>query len=568
MKFTSLENLQYFLSKLSYVSKESGLLNSIITSYLNDFKRDVVKIVSSLPSEGETGVLYLVSQGNNQFIEYYYNSNNNSYIQLGSSVFDVSVDSQLSNVSNNTLQNKVISNALDLKLDSSQLVNALNNTSSETPQSQVLYDAFGNKIDSNDFLKISNSDISSLFLLLPNGSEIFCSNLTTWYLTENGDLYGCGSNSSGSTHGQLSLGNEEGSIIFVKIASGVKNLKCTSETAWYLSENGDLYGCGGNSGGQQGSGDTSNVLTFTKRAENVKDFECTEGTTWYINNNNELYGCGQNYSGQQGSGDTSNVLTFTKRAENVKAVDSNPSTTWFIDFEGNLYGCGSNRYGQQGSGDTSNVLTFTKRAENVKDFSCSSETSWYVNDNNELYGCGHNNHGQQSSNNTTDILRFTLRRSGVRKVVAENESTWCIKTDDTLYSCGDNSYGWLGKAVNGDSKNFDVRAVGSNVKDIFINLYTARYLTNNNELYSCGYNAEGQQSLSYGETHSNSVDFFRKRAENVKKVATSTHTIFYIDFEGNLYGCGDNRAGQQGNNQRSGNASNGFRVETFTKINI
>ena len=49
MKFTSLENLQYFLNKLSYVSKESGILNSIITSYLNDFKRDVVQIVSTLP---------------------------------------------------------------------------------------------------------------------------------------------------------------------------------------------------------------------------------------------------------------------------------------------------------------------------------------------------------------------------------------------------------------------------------------------------------------------------------------------------------------------------------------
>ena len=93
MKFTSLENLQYFLSKLSYISKESGLLNSIITSYLNDFKRDVVKIVSTLPLTGETGCLYLVPQGNNRFIEYYYNNDNNSFIQLGSSVFDVYVDS-------------------------------------------------------------------------------------------------------------------------------------------------------------------------------------------------------------------------------------------------------------------------------------------------------------------------------------------------------------------------------------------------------------------------------------------------------------------------------------------
>ena len=176
MNFTSLENLQYFLGKLSYVSKESGLLNSIITSYLNDFKRDVVKIVSTLPLTGETGCLYLVPQGNNRFIEYYYNNDNNSFIQLGSSVFDVSVDSQLSNASENTLQNKVILNALDSKLNSSQLVNALNNSQTETPQSQVIYDAFGDKIDSEDFLNISNNNIDMLFLFEGRALEIVNSN--------------------------------------------------------------------------------------------------------------------------------------------------------------------------------------------------------------------------------------------------------------------------------------------------------------------------------------------------------------------------------------------------------
>ena len=463
MKFTSLENLQYFLSKLSYVSKESGILNSIITSYLNDFKRDVVQIVSELPNPGETGVLYLVPQGNNHFIEYYYN--NGSYIQVGSSVFDVSVDSQLSNASENTLQNKVISSALDLKLDSSQLVNALNNTSSETPQSQVLYDAFGNKIDSDDFLSITNSDIGSLFLLLPDGSEIFCSTSTTWYLTENGDLYGCGDN----TNGQLGFGNAENSLDFVKIASGVKNLKCSSYTTWYLTENGDLYGCG------------------------------------------------------------------------------------------------KNDYGQQGSGDTSTVKTFTKRAENVKDFYCSDYTAWYIDNNNNLYGCGKNDYGQQSSNDTTNILRFTYRRSGVRKVVAEDESTWCINNNDELYCCGNNDYGQLGKGnSSGDTKRFGAGKVGSNVKDIFINPRTARYLTKDNTLFSCGAGRQGQQSDGYLFDQ----QVFHVRAYNVKKVATSSSTMFYIDSNGNLYGCGANRSGQQGNHHSSGSNSTDWVVKTFTKINI
>ena len=279
MKFTSLENLQYFLNKLSYVSKESGILNSIITSYLNDFKRDVVQIVSTLPNPGETGILYLVPQGNNRFIEYYYN--NNEYIQVGSSVFDSAVDSQLSNASKNPVQNKVILNALDTKLNASQLVNALNNTSSETPQSQVIYNLLNGKTSSEDFLSITNLDINSLFIdsLLEAGK-----------------------------------------------------LVCTGSTTWIIDDDGNLYGCGWNSDGQQGSGNNkNNVLTFTKRAENVKSVKATSGATWYLTNDDKLYGAGSNGAKNY------DTTTFTLKMTNVDSyiIDDN---RWVLTKDGELYG--------------------------------------------------------------------------------------------------------------------------------------------------------------------------------------------------------------------------------------
>ena len=277
MKFTSLENLQYFLSKLSYISKESGILNSIITSYLNDFKRDVVQIVSTLPNPGETGVLYLVPQGNNRFIEYYYN--NNEYIQVGSSVFDSAVDAQLSNASKNPVQNKVILNALDTKLNASQLVNALNNTSSETPQSQVLYNLLNGKTSSEDFLSITNLDINSLFIdsLLEEGK-----------------------------------------------------LACTANTTWIVDDDGNLYGCGYNSNGQQGSGDTSNVLTFTKRAENVKSVQAISTATFYLTNDDELYTAGMNVAGKY------DTTTFILKKTNVDRYNITNNNFLVLTKDGEL----------------------------------------------------------------------------------------------------------------------------------------------------------------------------------------------------------------------------------------
>ena len=124
----------------------------------------------------------------------------------------------------------------------------------------------------------------------------------------------------------------------------------TVYTTWILTPNGELYGCGSNDEGAQSAGEPANIpyiLTFTKRASNVKDFCCSMYTTWYIDNNNDLYGCGHNDYGQQGSGDTTIVTVFTKRASNVKKVSCSTYTTWYINNNKNHYGCEDDYRGTQ-----------------------------------------------------------------------------------------------------------------------------------------------------------------------------------------------------------------------------
>lgn len=161
---------------------------------------------------------------------------------------------------------------------------------------------------------------------------------------------------------------------------------------WYITKDGDLYGCGDGSWGQQGSGAEDKVLTFTKRAENVKQVVCSEQTTWYLTNDGNLYGCGTCYSGVQGDGKNNindKVTSFTLRATNVSYVACSHYTTWYITNDEDLYGCGSGSDGQQGNGSNSDyVTTFTKRAENVSFITCSADTTWYITKSGELYGCG------------------------------------------------------------------------------------------------------------------------------------------------------------------------------------
>ena len=602
MKFTSLENLQYFLSKLSYVSKESGILNSIITSYLNNFKRDVVQIVSTLPNPGETGVLYLVPQGNNRFIEYYYN--NNEYIQVGSSVFDSAVDAQLSNASKNPVQNKVILNALDTKLNASQLVNALNNTSSETPQSQVIYNLLNGKTSSEDFLSITNLDINSLFIdSLLEAGKLVCTGSTTWIIDDDGNLYGCGSNSDG----QQGSGNTTHVLTFTKRAENVKSVKTTSGATWYLTnddslygvgsngvenydktafttttftlkmtnvdsyiidddrwvltKDGELYGAGRNYYGDLGSGKSgqgADDWILRKRAENVKSFFRGDGTTWYIDNNNNLYGCGNNNYNQQGLDvpvkTKYNAHAYTvfaldhypvwqKRASNAKTVFADREFTFYLDFDGNLYGCGRNNFGQLGS--TSSALGFIKRAENVETVKFGYNSTWYLSENGDLYGTGDNYHGQQGSGDTTNVKTFTKRAENVKDFKCSTYVTWYLTKNGELYGCGYNNYGQQGSGDTSDVLVFTKRA--ENVKDFKCTSAETWYLTKNGELYSCGennYGEHGSGELGSGDT-SNLVLTFTKRAENVENFVISGVTTFYLS-DGNLYGCGNNNYGQLG----------------------
>lgn len=90
--------------------------------------------------------------------------------------------------------------------------------------------------------------------------------------------------------------------------------------------------------------------------------------------------------------------------------------------------------------------------------------------------------------------------------------------------------------------------------DKFISNSHTTWYVNDNNLYGCGYNALGQQ----GNGTTNNVVEFTKRAENVKDLQSSTYTTWYLTNDGQLFGCGYNSDGQQG----TGNTEN---VTTFTK---
>lgn len=85
---------------------------------------------------------------------------------------------------------------------------------------------------------------------------------------------------------------------------------------------------------------------------------------------------------------------------------------------------------------------------------------------------------------------------------------------------------------------------------------TTWYLDSDGDLYGCGDNQYGQQGISSSTSY---VSSFTKRASNVRDFECTSTSTWYITNEDVLYGCGLNDSYQMGN----GTTTN---VETFTQI--
>lgn len=347
----------------------------------------------------------------------------------------------------------------------------------------------------------SSGNQKSFVKIADNVKDISSSGSTTFYITNDGYLYGCGVN----TKNQQGNGSTSTVTKFAKKAENVKSVYCSTDTTFYITNDGELFGCGSGSNGQQGNGGTSNVTVFTKRADNVQSVSCSTTSTFYLSNNGELYGCGKNSSGQQGDGTTTDVTTFTKRADNVKQVVTHAiGDTIYLTNAGELYGCGGSL--ALGNNFTGNVTSFTKIAENIEDFSLGTNSTFYINNAGELFGCGVNAYGGQGDGTTTTVKTFTKRADNVKKVIT-GYVTFYITNDGALYGCGQNSYGQQGSGTTTDVTVFTKRA--DNVKDFVVNSgdTITFYVTEENEVFGCGNNTNGQQ----GDGTTTKVTTFTKK---------------------------------------------------------
>lgn len=199
--------------------------------------------------------------------------------------------------------------------------------------------------------------------------------------------------------------------------------------------------------------------------------------------------------------------------------------------------------------------------------------------NGDLYIAGHGDEGQQADGANTDRqyfhkVNFPSSAGRVRKIVSDNCSSgevavtlMVLMEDGDLYSWG---YGVNGQLGVGNVTNYNtvqkVTAFDKNVKSISVgggDYGHCMVITNDNKLYSWGYNGYGQ--CGRGNTssiHSTPVEITISGQIPIKVQccsAGSYGTSTVLMRSGRVYACGNNDYGQLGN----GNTTN---QSTFIQV--
>ena len=272
--------------------------------------------------------------------------------------------------------------------------------------------------------------------------------------------------------------------------------------------------------------------------------------------NGKVYSFGDNESGQLGLGDFVNrdEPTLIKGFNNIVAISAGGFHSLFLTVNGNVYATGSNLFGQLGieNNDDSDHLILLG-VSNIVAISAGENHSLLLDNQGRVFSFGDNSHGQLGLNDFDDRNVPTLidnyqtsqciisKNILVNKISAGGEHSLIITNENKIYSFGYNLYGQLGL---GDNINSPIPQEIPLVFGASISAggYHSLYININKSVSSFGNNVYGQ--LGLGDNNNRNIPTLIQNYFGVKDIAAGQyHSLLVID---NVYGFGLNVDGQLG----------------------
>jgi alpha-tubulin suppressor-like RCC1 family protein len=163
---------------------------------------------------------------------------------------------------------------------------------------------------------------------------------------------------------------------------------------------------------------------------------------------------------------------------------------------GAVLGFGNNAFAQLGDGTTLNrtLPNPTHQISGIKAISCGANHTLALDSTGVVWAWGRNGRGQLGTGDTTDRSKPVAVLGGIKAIATGGEHNLALRADGSVWAWGDNAMGQLG---TGDyiTRLYPTKMVSpynTRIKAIATGGWHSLLLDDQNMLYGCGKNAEGQ----------------------------------------------------------------------------
>eukprot|EP01091_Cochliopodium_minus_P001463 TRINITY_DN1132_c0_g2_i1.p1 TRINITY_DN1132_c0_g2~~TRINITY_DN1132_c0_g2_i1.p1 ORF type:complete len:416 (-),score=88.22 TRINITY_DN1132_c0_g2_i1:27-1274(-) len=331
---------------------------------------------------------------------------------------------------------------------------------------------------------------------------------------------------------------------------------CFSYHNIFQKENGDVYSFGNNQYGQCGTGDPFDynrdkiVYKPTKimNNPNIKLITVGETCSFYIEKNGDLYGCGNNNFRMLG---IEKEIKFSSKfvfiCSDVKQVFNSIKFTIIQKNDGKIY-----VYGNMGLKESNDK--FEVQISDIISFTSGNESILFLKENGEVWVMGSNGKGQCGLGKEirkVETPTLLLTDKNIFSVCCGFDYSFILTRDDkgnTILKCfGENEFGELG--LGHSNTQYEIASIDSfpNISSIHCGSGHSLLLTNEGDVYGCGFNYYGQIPLG-GDHETKNPLFTKTILSNISHITTGfNHSVFLKNKE--IFICGRGNYGQIGNGE-------------------